>query len=318
MTQKVAVVFPGQGSQWVGMGQDLVQVYPAAKETFAEADECLGFALSRLCFEGPEEALNDTLNTQPAIFTTSLAVWRTLHRAGWAVHPAFAAGHSLGEYSALVAAGALTFADGLRLVRERGRLMKLAGERNPGGMAAILQLDAETLTDICRQASQTTGKVVQVANYNSPGQVVISGDQSALEQAMRLAQAAGARRVTRLAVSIASHSLLMAVVSDEFRRAVDTTPLEQPQLPVVANVTARPLSGVENIRRELVAQLTSSVRWVESVQYMAEQGVTRFIEVGPKEVLTGLIPRINKSLQAVACGTVAGVQAVLNAAEGKA
>jgi len=316
MTDKIAAVFPGQGSQWVGMGQDLVEAYPAARETFAEADECLGFALSRLCFEGPEETLNDTYNTQPAIFTTSMAVWRALHSAGWSVQPAFAAGHSLGEYSALVAAGAFTFADGLRLVRERGRLMKLAGERNPGGMAAILQLDVKTLADICQQASQATGKVVQVANYNSPGQIVISGDQVALEQAMQLAQAAGARRVTRLAVSIASHSPLMAIVSDEFRRAVEATPIQQPRLPVVANVTAQPLTSVDGIRHELVAQLTSSVRWVESVQYMAEQGVTRFIEIGPKEVLTGLIPRINKGLQAVACGTAAGVQAILASAGG--
>jgi [acyl-carrier-protein] S-malonyltransferase len=313
MTETIAVVFPGQGSQGVGMGQALAGAYPSARATFAEADDCLGFALTKLCFEGPEETLNDTYHTQPAIFVTSIAAWRALRSAGWSAQPAFAAGHSLGEFSALVASGALSFADGLRLVRERGRLMKAAGERNPGGMAAVLQLDVQKLTDICKQASLETGRIVQVANYNSPGQVVISGDLAALDKAGQLAQAAGARRVTRLAVSIAAHSPLMTVIVDEFRQAVHRTPIQAPQLAVVANVTARPLSDVDAIRQEMVAQLTASVRWVESVEYMAAHGVTRFVEIGPKEVLTGLIPRVNKSLKVNACGTPAGLQAVLEA-----
>ena len=308
MTETTAFVFPGQGSQVVGMGQDLAQAYPAARDTFAEADDLLGFPLSAICFEGPEETLNDTINTQPAIFVTSIAALRALQSEGWSVAPAFTAGHSLGEYSALVAAGALTFADGLRLVRERGRLMKEAGERGPGGMAAIIRLDAQAVDDICRRASQETGRVVQVANYNSPGQLVISGDNQALEAAMQMAKEAGARRVVRLAVSIAAHSPLMAVIADEFRRAVEATPIQPPQTPVMANITARPLNSVDDIRREMIAQLTSSVRWTESVEYMAAQGVTRFVEIGPKEVLTGLARRINKSVQAVACGTVEGVR----------
>jgi [acyl-carrier-protein] S-malonyltransferase len=219
MTETTAFLFPGQGSQTLGMGGDLAQAYSVARDTFAEADNLLGFSLSSLCFEGPEESLNDTYNTQPALFVASLATLRVLQGEGWSASPSFTAGHSLGEYSALVAAGALTFADGLRLVRERGRLMKEAGERGPGGMAAIIKLDDETVTDICQRASQETGQVVQVANYNSPGQVVISGDNQALEVAMEMAQAAGAKRVVRLAVSIAAHSPLMAIIAGEFRQA---------------------------------------------------------------------------------------------------
>jgi [acyl-carrier-protein] S-malonyltransferase len=311
MAETTAFVFPGQGSQIVGMGQDLAHTYPAARDIFAEADDLLGFSLSSLCFEGPEEALNDTINTQPAIFIASIAILRALQNEGWSVMPAFTAGHSLGEYSALVAAGALTFADGLHLVRERGRLMKEAGGRSPGGMAAIIKLDAEVLDDICRRTNQETSKVVQVANHNSPGQIVISGDNEALEMAMQMAQEAGARRVVRLAVSIAAHSPLMAAIADEFRQAIEATPIQPPQAPVVANITARPLNTVDDIRHEMMAQLTSPVRWVESIEHMIAQGVTNFVEIGPKDVLTGLIRRINKSVKAVACGTLDGAQALI-------
>jgi [acyl-carrier-protein] S-malonyltransferase len=293
------------------MGRDLAQAYSVARDTFAEADDILGFSLSSICFEGPEESLNDTINTQPALFVTSLATLRVLQSEEWSVAPSFTAGHSLGEFSALTAAGALTFADGLRLVRERGRLMKEAGERSPGGMAAIIRLDDDTVTDICQRASRETGKVVQVANYNSPGQVVISGDNEALEAAMELAEAARARRVVRLAVSIAAHSPLMAVIADEFRQAVEATPIQPPQVPVVANITARPMKTVDDIHREALAQLTSSVRWVESVEHMVDQGVTDFVEIGSKEVLSGLVRRINKGVKTVACGTVDGVQTLI-------
>lgn len=295
----------------VGMGHDVAQTYQVARETFAEADDVLGFSLSQLCFEGPDEALQDTYNTQPAIFATSIAILRALYSAGFAAQPTFLAGHSLGEYSALVASGALAFADGLRLVRERGRLMKLAGEREPGGMAAVLKLDDQTVEEICRQASAETGCVVQIANYNSPGQVVISGHNEALEHAIQLIEAAGARRVIRLAVSIASHSPLMASITSEFRQAVMNTPLQVPQVAIVGNVTARPLMSVEEIREEMVRQLTSSVRWVESIAYMAAQGVTHCIEIGPKDVLTGLIPRIRPEMKATSCGTLAAIQALV-------
>jgi [acyl-carrier-protein] S-malonyltransferase len=311
MTASTAWLFPGQGSQTLGMGRDLAESYSSARDTFAEADDILGFSLSKLCFEGPEESLNDTINTQPAIFVASLAALRTLQSEGWSVSPSFTAGHSLGEYTALVAAGAFSFSDGLRLVRERGRLMKEAGQRSPGGMAALLKLEDETVMDICRRASQQTGQVVQVANYNSPGQVVISGDNAALEAAMEMAQAAGARRVVRLAVSIAAHSPLMAVIAEEFRQAVDATAIQPPGVPVIANISARSLETAHDIRQEMLAQLTSSVRWVESIQHMIDHGVTHFIEIGPKDVLTGLVRRISKEVNAVNCGTADEVRALL-------
>ncbi len=299
----VAWQFPGQGSQFVGMGKDLVEAFPEAAEVFRRADEILGFSLSHLCFEGPEETLTDTVNAQPAIFVHSAAVLAVLRERGQNEFPLFVAGHSLGEYSALYAAGAFEFEDALRLVRERGRLMKLAGERQPGGMAALLGLDLDIVADICRRAQEEAGVPVQVANDNCPGQVVISGALPALEKAMMLAQEAGARKVVRLAVSIAAHSPLMAVVREEFAAAVAGTPMQPPRVPVIVNATAQPTTDVEEIRQRLVAQLTSPVRWTETVRYMAEHGVDTLIEIGPKDVLTKLAKRIDRSMKRVALGT---------------
>ncbi len=294
MTNPV-LLFPGQGSQEVGMGQDLVAHSPAAQAIFQQADEILGFSLSQLCFQGPEDVLTDTINVQPALLTTSIAALRAVEELlGHPLEAAAAAGHSLGEYSALVAAGALSFEDALRLVRERGRLMKLAGERAPGGMAAIIALDTETIESICQQASSQGDGVVVIANDNCPGQVVISGDEGPLNRAMELAQDAGARKVVRLAVSIAAHSPLMGSVQEEFAQAVAQAHIQPPQFPVIANITAQPLTDVEAIRQELVGQLQNSVQWTRSMQYLIAQGHDTFIEFGPGKVLAGLMKRIDR------------------------
>jgi len=308
LMEKVAFVFPGQGSQYVGMGWDLYETYPEVRALFDEADRILGFSLSKLCFEGPQEELDDTINTQPAVFAMSVACLETL-QGRFSVNPLFVAGHSLGEYTALVAAGGLDFAAGLKLVRERGRVMKEAGELNPGAMAAIIGLDAETLEGICQEASiPFPASSIQIANYNSPGQIVISGHKEALERALELARGRGARRVIPLAVSIASHSPLMRPAAEAFASVVAQVDFHPPRVPVVANVTARPITTVAEIRDELVEQLTSTVRWVESIQYIIAQGATTFVEIGPKNVLTGLIGRIDKSVRTVNVGDAAGIE----------
>ncbi len=295
--EAVAFVFPGQGSQFVGMGRELA-TFPEAQQVFAQADEVLGFALSRLCFEGPETELNDTINTQPAIVTHSIAALRVIeNRTHLKEQLKLVAGHSLGEFSALVCAGALSFADALRLVRERGRLMKLAGEQHPGAMAAILNLDRARLDEICAEAGRVTDQPVQVANDNCPGQIVISGDKAALDKAMELAKARGAKRCIPLAVSIAAHSPLMAGAAEEFRATLEAAQWTEARLPVIANATARPAGRGDTINL-LVAQLTSPVRWTESIQFMIVKGITRFVEVGPKDVLTGLIKRIDAAVPA--------------------
>lgn len=293
------------------MGQALAEGYSAAREVFAQADDLLGFKLSRLCFEGPEAELNDTVNTQAAIFVTSVAALKALRSAGYKVVPKYVAGHSLGEYSAYVAAGALSFEDGLRLVRERGRLMKKAGEMNPGGMAAILKLDDETVAKICRQVTAGGDGSLQVANYNSPGQVVISGRSAAVDRGIELALAAKARRAIKLPISIAAHSELMRVIVDEFREAVEKTPLNLPEIPIVANINTEPLTTLKAIRAEMAGQLTASVRWTDSVRWMAEHGITSFVEIGPKNVLSGLIRRINKEVETHTVGTPDDIEAIL-------
>ena len=307
---KIAFLFPGQGSQFVGMGRELVESYPEARDIFAQADNGLGFALSRLCFDGPEAELTDTVNAQPAILTHSVATLRVIQARAPQIVPVFVAGHSMGEFGALVAAGALSFEDGVRLVRERGRLMKQAGQIQPGGMAAIMNLSRDVLDEGCREASDTIGQPVQVANDNSPGQIVLSGDVAALDRAMELAKARGAKRAIKLAVSIAAHSQLMKPAANAFRSALDATSFTTPIVAVVGNVYARPVELID-IRDELEAQLTSPVRWTETVQYLAQQGVTTCIEVGPKDVLAGLVRRIDTTLTAMSVGDPKGFQLLL-------
>ncbi len=282
----------------MGMGHDFYERSPEARAVFDQADAQLGFALSALCFNGPEDALTDTINQQPALFVTSIAAWQTMLAQGWEP-PAFVAGHSLGEFSALVVAGSISFADGLKLVRRRGELMKLAGERDPGAMAAILALETAVVQQLCTQASEEIGQIVQLANDNCPGQSVISGDKEALTRAMALAQQAGARKVVQLPITIASHSPLMASVAAEFAQAVDETPVQSPQLPVIGNVTAQPLLTAEAVRAEVKAQLTSPVAWTDSVQYMVAQGVDTFVEVGAGDVLLSLVKRIHRQAQRI-------------------
>ena len=293
-----AFLFPGQGSQFVGMGRDLYDRQPAARALFDEADARLGFPLSRLCFDGPEEALTDTAVQQPALFTTSLAAWAVLTARGQA-DAAYVAGHSLGEFSALAAAGALSFGDGLALVRRRGELMKLAGQRQPGGMAAVLGLDAAPVAELCAAAAAKAAGTVGVANDNCPGQVVITGDETALARAMSLLSEAGARKVVRLPITIAAHSPLMSSVAGEFAAAVVAAPLAPARIPVVANVTAQPLTTPDEIRAELTAQLTAPVRWTDGVRWLGSQGVDAYVEVGPGDVLLGLVKRIDRQAQRV-------------------
>ncbi|MFO7322825.1 MAG: ACP S-malonyltransferase [Chloroflexota bacterium] len=303
-----AFVFPGQGSQVVGMGKDLADAFPAARSTFEQADDVLGFSLSRLLFEGPESDLNDTLNTQPALYVCGIATLRALQAELPQLQAAYMAGHSLGEFTALAAAGAFSFEDGLRLVRERGRLMKAAGEEKPGAMAALLGLDAEVVRDICERASSETGRLVVLANDNCPGQIVISGESEALDRAVELAKEAGARRAVRLAVSIASHSPLMQSAAEAFAGVLESTPITAPQAVVIANTSVTPLETEDAIRQELRVQLVQSVRWTETVRALAARGVTTFLEFGPKDVLTGLLRRIDNSADGVALNSAEAVR----------
>ncbi|UCF79855.1 MAG: ACP S-malonyltransferase [Candidatus Eiseniibacteriota bacterium] len=289
------------------MGGELCQEYPAARHTYEEADSILGFPLSEVSFRGPEEVLRETRNTQPAIFVHSVAVFRVLSEAG--LRPSLAAGHSLGEYSALTAAGALDFADALPLVRKRGELMYEAGVKRPGTMAAVLGLSSEEVETLCRDVAEVG--VVQPANLNSPNQTVISGEVAAVERAVQTASERGAKRAIRLPVSGAFHSPLMQPASEELSAILAGVNIRPASFPVVANFSAAPVQGPEEIRRNLAEQVLGAVRWQESMQYMLASGVNHFIEVGPGNVLKGLLRGIDRGVNVLCAAAPPEVEDVI-------
>jgi [acyl-carrier-protein] S-malonyltransferase len=299
IAQRIAWVFPGQGSQYVGMGERIYDVSDAARRIFHQADDVLGYSISSMCFNGPADELNDTAHAQPAIFTVSVAYLEALRErsrdVGKSIAPVYVAGHSLGEFTALVAAGVLDFRDALLLVRERGRLMKQSGEERPGGMAAVIGLDREPLEAVCEEAGEVG--IVVLANDNCPGQSVISGELAALERAMELARERGARKTVRLGISIASHSPLMERAAQQLNDLIARMPLKDPQIPIVANITGQILTTVDDVRAELSQQVLMPVQWSSSVKEMLNGGVTTFLEVGPGQVLSGLIRRIRRDVQ---------------------
>jgi len=304
----VGLLFPGQGAQFVGMGRDLAARFPEARVVFEAADEALGAPLSRIAWEGPEEELTATRNAQPAILTHSVAVLRVL---GERLDGAMAAGHSLGEFTAYLAAGSLDFEAAVRAVRRRGELMYETGLERPGAMAAVLGLDDEAVDALCDAA--TAGEAVCVpANYNAPSQVVISGDVAAVERVVERAGEGGARRVVRLNVSGAFHSPLMAAAEDGLREHLERVDVRAPAFPVVSNVTAEPVEDPAEARRLLVRQLTSPVRWAASVRTMVDRGVTELYELGPGSVLAGLMRRIDRSVEVTSLGTAEQVAEFLD------
>lgn len=336
MTAQVAFLFPGQGSQAVGMGADIFASSPAARRVFETVDEALGFPLSELCFRGPEETLRETINTQPAIVTVSLALLAALQEAlsshapsswpSWTqpLAPSFTAGHSVGEYAALVASGALSLKDAAVLVRERGRRMHHEGTVCPGGMAAVIGMEEEPLQAICREVTEQRtadlpanahpgmGRVI-VANFNAPGQIVISGEQGALEAAMEQARARGAKRVIPLVVSGAFHSPVMQPASQGLSRTLATTEVRDANIPVIGNIQAAPLTEATAIREELAGQIAASVQWTRTIEYMASQGVTVFLEIGPGQALTGMVKRIAKGATTLNVSTEADLAKTIDA-----
>ncbi|MFC2001428.1 ACP S-malonyltransferase [Chloroflexota bacterium] len=309
---KVAYVFPGQGSQWVGMGRDLYDNFDSAKAIFDQADDVLGFPLSKLCFEGPEDELRQTINAQPALVATSFACLQAAREVGGSdglPTPAFTAGHSLGEYTALAVAGVSDFATTVYLARERGRLMYEAGLTRPGSMAAIIGLDEAQLAEVCHQTE------TWIANINCPGQIVISGAREDLTQAMDLAKAKGAHRAIPLQVSGAFHTPLMQPAFEGMTEVVATLSFNEPVIPIVGNTTAQPLTTAESIKAELLKQLLNCVQWQRSIEYMVNEGVSTFIEIGPGKVLSGLIKRIDKNVKIINIGDAEAVRNLGNKTE---
>lgn len=297
MTAGAAWIFPGQGSQAVGMGRELAARFPEAQAAFDEADQTLGFSISSLCWEGPEAELTRTANQQPALLTVSVATLRVLLKEDLLPEPDYVAGHSLGEYSALVAAGALAFADALRLVRRRGELMERHGR---GAMVAVLGLDDEAMQLVANESG------AEVANFNAPGQTTLSGSDEAIHVAEIAARARGARRVIKLPVNGAFHSSLMAPVADALTRDIEQVEIVKPRVPLVSNVTGEPIANPDDIRNELIEQICLSVRWTRGIETMVELGVTHFYEIGAGNVLTGLVGRIDKSVTALASDRLLG------------
>lgn len=297
---KVAYVFPGQDSFMVGMGLDLYVHYASARNIYDEIDETLGFPLSRLCFEGPEAELMQTMNIQPAVLTTSIACLRAAQEAtdNKIPPPTFVAGHGLGEFTALVAAEVLSLSDAVKLVRERGRLMHEAGHRKPGGMILMQGLDLETIENICLSVGTF------ISNINAPGQVVISGASENLTKAKRLAQIKGVRRMTPLKVSGAFNSNLMEPAIEGLMNAVSSYTFKQPLAPIVANVTAQPITGAETIQEELVSQVVHCIKWQQSIETMISKGVTTFFEIGPNDVLTGYIKKISPGARILSINSI--------------
>jgi len=309
MTAKIAFLFPGQGSQAVGMGRELSERFPVVARTFAEADEALGFPLSKLCFEGPEDQLRLTENTQPAILTMSVAVARLVNEHG--IEPALAAGHSLGEWSAHVQAGTLSFADAVRAVKARGHAMQLAVPAGEGAMAAVLGLDAAIIAEVCAKVAAETGQCVQAANLNSHGQTVISGAKAAVEAASAEVKARGARRAVPLPVSAPFHCALMQPAQDEVARVLGSSEIAEPKIPVAANVTGGMVSTAAEAKDVLTRQVTGAVRWIDCVQALKAAGAEVFVEVGPGKVLCGLLKQIDPELKTMNVEDAASLEKAL-------
>ena len=304
---KLALIFPGQGSQQVGMGRAAVEAHPEARDVFESADAALGFSLSKLCFDGPADELKLTENTQPAILTTSTALYRVLAAQG--IEPDFVAGHSLGEYSALVAAGSLRLEDAVTLVRNRGRYMQQAVPVGEGAMAAILGLGLSEVEALCKEVAE--GEVVEPANLNGPGQIVIAGHTNAVNRAAEAAKGRGARRAIPLPVSAPFHCRLMKPAQDRLEGDFAATPFSDPRVPVVSNVDAAPVHTAQQVQDALTRQVASPVRWEESVRRLSEEGVTQFVEVGPGKVLAGLVRKIAKDAHVASVQDPSGVEKLL-------